>query len=69
MDYTLQYYDLVLAAILASIFVGGAVGYATAISEPVAVVVFGALAIAFIAHALFINGPVDEFEDLTAPVE
>lgn len=33
------------------------------------VALFGVMAIAFIGHALFINGPVDDVEDLSRPVD
>lgn len=65
MAYSLQYYDLILAGILASVIAGGAVGYLTA----VAITALGAVAIALIGHALFVNGPVDELEDLTDEVD
>ena len=68
MGYTLQYYDLVLSGIAASLGVGSLVGYATSIPSPAAIVGFGGVAIAFIAHALFVNGPVDNAEDLTEEV-
>jgi len=66
--YTLQYYDLVLSAIGASLGLGVLVGYVTSIPSPAAIVGFGGVAIAFIVHALFINGPVDDTEDLTEEV-
>jgi hypothetical protein len=69
MAYSLQYYDLVLTGILASVVAGGAVGYLTAVAMPVAITALGAVAIALIGHALFVNGPVDELEDLTDEVD
>ena len=68
MGYTLQYYDLVLSAIGASLGLGALIGYATAVSFLAAIVGFGGVAIAFIAHALFVNGPVDDARDLTKEV-
>ena len=68
MEYTLQYYDLVLSGIGASLGLGALIGYATAVSFLIAIVGFGGVAIAFIAHALFVNGPVDNAEDLTEEV-
>ncbi|QLD89201.1 hypothetical protein HWV07_09215 [Natronomonas salina] len=69
MDYTLQYYDLVLVAIIGSIALGGAIGALTPIAMPFAIVLLGAVAIAFMGHAMFVNGPVDDFEDLTQEVD
>ncbi|WP_306054601.1 hypothetical protein [Natronococcus wangiae] len=69
MDYTLQYYDLVLISIAASLAVGVLVGYATPVALEVAIVGLGVVAIAIIGHALFVNGPVDEVDDLTEEVE
>ncbi len=68
MGYTLQYYDLVLSGIAVSLGLGALIGYATAVSFFAAVVGFGGVAIALITHALFINGPVDDAEDLTEEV-
>ncbi|SDC69612.1 hypothetical protein [Natrinema hispanicum] len=68
MEYTLQYYDLVLSGIGASLGLGVLIGAATTVSFFVAVAGFGGVAIALITHALFINGPVDDTEDLTEEV-
>ncbi len=71
MSYSLHYYDLILVCIAASLGVGVLIGVLTPISLEVAVVGLGLVAIAFIGHALFVNGPVDEPADLTeeVPVE
>ncbi|MDJ1432653.1 hypothetical protein [Halostagnicola sp. A-GB9-2] len=69
MGYTLQYYDLVLACIAASLAAGFVVGYATPIAFELSVTVFAVVAIGFVVHAMFVNGPVDELEDLTEEVE
>lgn len=69
MDYTLQYYDLVLVAIISSIALGGAIGALTPVAMPLAILLLGAVAIAFMGHAMFVNGPVDDFEDLTQEVD
>ena len=69
MAYSLQYYDLVLLCIIASLVFGALIGVTTAVAFEVAVPLFGLVAIAFVAHALFVNGPVDEVEDLTEEVE
>ena len=68
MAYSLHYYDLVLLCIIASLGLGAVIGLTTAIAFEVAVPLFGLVAIAFVAHALFVNGPVDEAEDLTEEV-
>lgn len=69
MDYSVQYYDLVLVGIFGSVALGALVGYATAVETVIAIVVASALAVGLIAHALFVNGPVDELDDLTREVE
>ena len=69
MGYTLHYYDLVLACIAASLGLGAGIGYVTPIALEPAVAVFGLVAIGVISHALFVNGPVDEPEDLTDELE
>ena len=69
MDYTLQYYDLVLVAIMGSIVIGGAIGALTSVAMPLAIALLGAVAIGFMGHAMFVNGPVDDFEDLTEEVD
>ncbi|PGF16042.1 hypothetical protein CP556_07870 [Natrinema sp. CBA1119] len=68
MGYTLQYYDLVLVAIAASLGTGAVVGYATPVPLTAAIGVLGLVSIAFIGHALFVNGPVDDAEDLREEV-
>lgn len=69
MDYAVHYYDLVLAAIIASIGVGAGVGFVTPLSMAPTVSLFGVVAVALVGHALFVNGPVDEVEDLAEEVE
>ena len=69
MDSTFQYYDLVLVVIAASLAAGVGVGVVTTIAVATAVPLSGLVAIAVIGHALFVNGPVDEIEDLAEPVE
>ena len=68
MSYSLQYYDLVLVCIAASLATGGLIGLVTPIAFEVAVPLLGVVALAFIGHALFVNGPVDEIEELTEEV-
>lgn len=69
MGYTLHYYDLVLLCIAASLAAGVVIGIATPIAFEVAIAGLGIVAIGFVAHALFVNGPVDELEDLGEEVE
>lgn len=69
MGYPLHYYDLVLLAIISSIGAGIGVGFVTSFSMTLAVTLFGVVACAFIGHALFVNGPVDDVDDLTEEVE
>lgn len=68
MGYTWQYYDLVLLGIAVSLASGVALGQFTALSTAVTVPVAGVVAIAIMAHGLFVNGPVDEPADLTDEV-
>lgn len=65
----LVYYDLVLIAIGMSLIVGASVGFMTGVAMTVAVPAFSVVAIALVGHALFINGPVDEPEELTKEVD
>ena len=69
MAYTWQYYDLILAAVAASLLIGLVVGYATSVSFLLAVLGASLVAIAVIGHGMFVNGPVDEFADLADEVE
>lgn len=69
MAYRVQYYDLVLVVIIVSLVLGGLIGTLTTLALPVALVGLGGVAIAVMGHAMFVNGPVDEFEDLTDEVE
>ena len=68
MDYTLQYYDLALGGIILALGLGGAIGALTPVSMPIAIFLLGSVSIAIIGHALFVNGPVDEVEELTDEV-
>ena len=69
MDYTWQYYDVVLAAIFLSMSLGVAVGVLTPVAVQTGVVAFGVVALALIGHALFVRGPVDQPSDLTDTVD
>jgi hypothetical protein len=69
MGYTWQYYDLVLLGVFGAMAGGALVGVLTTVATTTAVTVAGILAVAIIAHGLFVNGPVDAPEDLTDPVE
>lgn len=69
MDYTAQYYDLVLVAIFATMAVGAGVEAFTSLAIPTAVTVAGLVAVLLIGHGLFVNGPVDEPADLADEVD
>lgn len=69
MGYTWQYYDLVLLAIAASMGLGIVVGLFTPLSLVLSVLAFGTVTMAVMAHAMFVNGPVDEPADLADEVE
>ena len=68
-SYSLHYYDLVLCCIAASLGLGAAIGYATSVPIETSIAVLGLVAIGFIAHALFVNGPVDRPEELTEEID
>ncbi|QLG51229.2 hypothetical protein [Natrinema halophilum] len=51
-----------------SLGIGVLIGDVTSIPSPVAIVGLGAVAIGLIAHALFLNGPVGDIDDLTEEV-
>ena len=59
MDFTLQYDDLVLGGVLASLLAGLAVGWLTPFPLAATVPVFAAVAVAIIGHGLFVNWPGD----------
>ncbi|MFC4247812.1 hypothetical protein ACFOZ7_12750 [Natribaculum luteum] len=69
MAYSLQYYDLVLICIAVSLAAGALIGMVTSITSAVAVPALGLVAAAFVGHALFVNGPIDQTDDLTDEVE
>jgi hypothetical protein len=69
MEYTLQYYDIVLVAVIVPVLVGFGLGSFTELAMPIAIVSLGGVSIAVIAYALFVNGPVDQVEDLTEEVD
>ena len=67
--YSLHYYDVVLVAVAASLGAGVAVGAATRIPTAASVPAFAGLALVIVAHALFVNGPVDAPRDLADEVD
>lgn len=69
MGFSIQYYDLLLLSIGASLGLGAVIGFLTPVALELAVVFFGVVGIAFIGHGLFVNGPVDEPADLADEVE
>lgn len=69
MGYTWQYYDVVLVGVLVSMLLGAGVGLFTPVALPTAIIACSLLAIAFIGHGLFVNGPVDALDDLAEEVD
>ena len=69
MGYTWQYYDLVLVAIFVTMAVGAGVGLLTAFALPTAITVAGLVAALLVAHGLFVNGPIDDVNDLADEVD
>ncbi|WP_115862384.1 hypothetical protein [Halorussus litoreus] len=69
MNYTVQYYDLVLAVIFGTMALGAGVDLLTSVALPTAVTGAGLIAVAVIAHGLFVNGPVDGPDDLADEVD
>lgn len=65
----LHYYDLLLAAIAASVVVGVGVGTFTEVPLRYAVVGAALVGILLTGHGLFVRGPVDGVEDLAEEVE
>ena len=68
MGFTIQYYDVVLGGVLASLLAGVVVGWSTAYPLAATVPVFALLAAAIIGHGLFVNGPVERPADLREEV-
>ena len=69
MVYTLQYYDLVLIAVITPVLLGIGLGSFTELAMPVSIIGLGAVSMAVMFYAMFINGPVEEVQDLTNEVE
>jgi hypothetical protein len=69
MEYTWQYYDLVLAGVFLSMLSGALVGLLTTAPLSAAVAAAGGVAALLIGHGLFVNGPVDEPSDLREEVD
>ena len=69
MNYSWQYYELLLLGIALSLGVGAAVGALTPVGLPAAAAVSGSVGVALIGHKLFVDGPIDAPEDLAEPVD
>jgi hypothetical protein len=69
MSYTVQYYDLVLIAVIVPVLIGFGLGSFTELALPVAILGLGGVSIAVMCYALFVNGPVDQVEDLSEEVD
>lgn len=69
MKTSVQYYDVVLVAIAGSLLLGTGVGVVTDLPLLITVPAMCLVAIVIMGHALFVNGPVDDIDDLTDEVE
>ena len=69
MAFTIQYYDLVLVAVITPLLLGIALGSFTTLSMPMAIIGLGLVSIAVMIYAMFVNGPVEELQDLTEEVD
>jgi len=69
MAYTWKYYDLLLLGVMGSLLAGVAIGFLTPVPVTTSVPVLALVAVALIGHGLFVNGPVDEIDDLAEEVE
>jgi len=67
--YSIQYYDVVLVGVLASLLAGLAVGWLTALPVTATVPLFAVIGALIIGHGLFVNGPVERPGDLRERVE
>ncbi|WP_254763043.1 hypothetical protein [Natrinema marinum] len=68
MRLSIQYYDLILLGILASLVLGFAAGALTALSTAVTVPAAALIGIALIYQTIFLRGPVSSTDDLTEEV-
>jgi hypothetical protein len=69
MAHTWKYYDLVLLGVFGSLAAGVGIGTFTSVPLSTSVPVLALVAVALIGHGLFVNGPVDEIDDLAEEVE
>ena len=69
MEYSVQYYDLVLLGMIGSIGTGVSLGLLTPVGLTTSVPLFSLVAVLIIGHGLFVNGPVDEVADLSDEVD
>lgn len=69
MAYSLHYYDVALFVIGASLALGAAIGLLTPVAVGLSLPLTSLVALAVIGHALFVNGPVDDVEDLAEEVD
>ncbi|MFB6092491.1 MAG: hypothetical protein ABEK02_05725 [Haloquadratum sp.] len=69
MEYTWQYYDLLLLGIAVSMLLGAGVGVMSPVAVSTAVTGAGLVSAVFIGYGLFVNGPVEDPDDLTEPVD
>lgn len=68
MGISIQYYDLVLLGILASLLLGVVLGAVTSVSTAITVPAAALVGIALIYHTIFLHGPVSSTAELTEEV-
>lgn len=66
---TLQYYDVVLAGVIAPLLVAVLLGYLTTLPTIGLVIALGGASVVVMGYALFVVGPVEDLGDLTEEVE
>ena len=64
MKFTVQYYDIVLLAILGSLVLGMVVGIATTVPLVVSIPLTAVIGFAIIYQTIFLRGPVESASDL-----
>ena len=69
MAHTWKYYDLLLLGVVGSLATGVGIGYLTPVPLSASVPVLALVAVALVGHGLFVNGPVDDVDDLAGEVD
>ncbi len=65
----MQYYDFILLCVGSSLVLGGVLGTVTTIPLELSMPLFGVVGMVLVAHALFVRGPVESVDELSAEVE